>query len=76
MIHPPIRQTLDELGIPQRQFAELIDVDYKTVKRWVSGTNRTPLVVVLVLHALKEKRVTRRWIEKHCGPALVEKIPQ
>lgn len=67
-----LRASLEALGIPQRQFAMLVGVDYATVKRWVSGDAGTPICVLLIARALEEGIVTRQWIEQANRGAMLD----
>lgn len=48
-----LRAILSRLGMTQMQMARILDVDPKTVRRWVSRKNPTPIprVVAIVMHA-------------------------
>jgi transcriptional regulator with XRE-family HTH domain len=50
------RIALDDLGLTQIAFSEMVGVDVMTVSRWARGRIDVPLWVGLVLHLLRRER--------------------
>ena len=63
-----LRLHLESLELPQRRFAELMDVSYSTVKRWLTNGAPIPLPVVALVRLLDRGVITTQWIERVSEP--------
>jgi DNA-binding transcriptional regulator YiaG len=53
-----------ELGLSQRELAELLGVSKRTLQRWDMGRSEMPRPVQLWMQLLKEKPFIKKWLKK------------
>jgi hypothetical protein len=53
---PQVRKLLEDAGLTQTEAAKLIDVNVRTMRRYVSGETPAPLVVELALRYVADQR--------------------
>lgn len=46
-----LRKYVDTLGIPRTQLCEYLDVDYRTMSRWLSGETPVPRMLEIIIEA-------------------------
>lgn len=59
------RAILDRLGFPQVGAAQFLDVDDRTVRRWIAGDVPVPRSVEMLLRLMDECPAARRYAEGH-----------
>lgn len=52
------REALAQIEISQLQFAALLRVEDRTVRRWISGTHNTPRPVAILVELLCRGKIT------------------
>ncbi len=55
-----LRSVMQKLGLNQSELARKLDVDGRTVRRWISGENPVPGPVCVALHSLERLHDLRR----------------
>lgn len=49
---------IDSLSISKAEFAELIDVDYRTIMRWLEGSRKIPKPMQLLCKIIKFNKMS------------------
>lgn len=60
-----LRTILDRLGLTQTRAAHFLDVDDRTVRRWIAGDVVIPRPVELLLRLMDGCPAARRWLTHH-----------
>lgn len=46
-----LKEYIEKIGATRQEIAQLLDVDYRTLSRWISGESPVPRMVELLIQA-------------------------